>query len=77
MSFADGLHAGGEHTRAKPPTPFSLRLSEAERARLKAEAGNQPLNTFSLETELVAAGNAASMKKNLSEVASQVRGAME
>lgn len=46
MRVADGLHAGGERTRAKPPPPFSLRLSEAERARLKAEAGNQPLGSY-------------------------------
>lgn len=30
----------------KPPPPFSLRLSEAERAKLIAEAGNQPLGTY-------------------------------
>lgn len=30
----------------KYPPPFSLRLSEAERVRLKAEAGNQPLGAY-------------------------------
>lgn len=34
------------HNNRKYPPPFSLRLSEAERARLKAEAGNQPLGAY-------------------------------
>ena len=34
------------HNTRKYPPPFSLRLSEAERVRLKAEAGNQPLGAY-------------------------------
>lgn len=32
--------------RRKGPPPFSLRLSEAEKARLKAEAGARPLGAY-------------------------------
>ena len=34
------------HNKPNYPPPFSLRLSEAERARLKAEAGNRPLGSY-------------------------------
>lgn len=38
--------AGASPTRGKRPAPFSLRLSEAERARLIAEAGDTPLGAY-------------------------------
>lgn len=38
--------------RRKTPPPFSLRLTEAEKARLKAEAGGRPLGAYIREKAL-------------------------
>lgn len=50
--------SNGETARAKPKTkrlaPFSIRLSEAERARLIAEAKGAPLGTY-IKAKLVGA----------------------
>jgi len=46
MSYADGNRISANRMKAKAPPPFSLRLSEGEKARLRAEAGNQPLGAY-------------------------------
>jgi len=46
MKYADGHQSGGVRVKPKPPPPFSLRLSEAEKALLKADAGSEPLGTY-------------------------------
>lgn len=46
MRYADGPSTTANGIKAKAPPPFSLRLSEGERARLRAEAGNQPLGSY-------------------------------
>jgi len=46
MSHKNGFQAHGDRRNTRPPAPFSLRLSEAERDRLKALAGSQPLGSF-------------------------------
>lgn len=47
--------------KSKAPTPFSIRLSDEERARLKHEAGNKPLGTH-IRHKLL--GKAQSARKN-------------
>jgi hypothetical protein len=48
LSSTSDYSPGETKLRAKgaSPPPFSIRLSEAERARLKCEAGPQPLGTY-------------------------------
>ena len=45
-SFNKVSCAAPQPKRKKPPSPFSIRLSEAERAYLVRQAGNRPLGTY-------------------------------
>ncbi|GJD59493.1 hypothetical protein [Methylobacterium dankookense] len=49
--------------RAKPPSPFSLRLKAEERARLAAEAAGAPLGTY-LRAKLLGAPVPARVRKS-------------
>ncbi len=45
-SFAAASRCKRQHSKSKSAAPFSLRLTDEERERLKAQAGDQPLGKY-------------------------------